>query len=58
MRRVGQVSAREHRHAVAVVVAGVVARRLQLGSCAGSKDVRAVGSAFDLHGGEEPTIEA
>ena len=40
----------------AVVVVGMVARGLQIGSSAGNKDVRAVGRALDLHRCEEPTI--
>ena len=52
----GQVSAREHSHAVAVVVVGMVARGLQLRCLAGSEDVVAVGFALDLHRGEEPAI--
>ena len=43
-------------HDNAVVVVGMVAGGLQIGSSAGSEDVRAVGRALDLHRGEEPTI--
>ena len=39
------------------VVVGMVAGGLQLGSPAGSEDVRAVGGAVDLHRGEEPAIK-